>query len=379
SYVVRVKVLGADGKSIMEELSKASWQGVPYVVATEAPLAGELPPTEHTRLMRFGLGEWFGLFGTSRQADPELREQGYCGELRMNRPPPAFASLLLRTTLLQSQRIEPGQKELVFTIEVNDVLAKLGTVKMRLLDGVTGEPIVGAMARLSTAQGGGSSGKTGDDGRAVIERALPGMGSLEMHTTDREALFRYVRVPAGGTVDLGDITMTAMVKVTGVVVDASGKPANGASVQWTELDCRTFPQPLISRRSASADADGKFELWGCGRHRYVVFGVLRGGGFGHATVDASGGAPAPITIAISTPTKVALRANFDETAGYMVTALAGDRSPVAVATLASGYRPDAMSLPLGTYTIEIHDMITDRLVRSFALQVGSVPLSIDVP
>ncbi|HEX5051279.1 MAG TPA: carboxypeptidase-like regulatory domain-containing protein [Planctomycetota bacterium] len=380
SYVVRVKVQGADGKSIMGDLAKQAMFGMPYVVATETPLAGDLPITEQTRLLRFGLGEWVGFYEMGQNADAKLREQGWCGELRLGRAPPVAASLLLRSSLLRSQRIEPGQKELVFTLELDDVLAKFGTVKLRLLDGVTGAPIAGAGVRVSTAQGGGSFGKTGEDGRTVIERVLPGLGCLElMQSKEHESLWRYVRVPSGGVADLGDVTLSAMVKITGVVVDADGKPANGAEVQWTELDCRTFPQPLVSRRSASAEADGKFELWGCGRHRYVVSSRPRAGGFGWATVDASGGAPPPVTITLATPSKVTLHATFDLTAGYVVTALAADRSPVAVATLGSEYRPESMSLPPGAYTIEIHDMQTDRLVRSFALQVGSEPLTIDVP
>ena len=381
SYVVRVKVLGADGKSIVDELQKKTMWGVPYVVATEAPLAGDLPPSEQSRLIRFGLGEWTGFHDISaRDVDPKLKELGYAGELRMNRAPPAFASLLLRTALLQGQRIEPGQKELVFTIEAKDVLARHGTVKLRLVDGVTGNPIADAGLGVRTAQGGGSHAKTGADGHAVIENVLPGLGILEVHRgQDREGIFRYVLVPTGGTVDLGDVTLSAAQKITGTVVDADGKPVNGASMQWTELDCRTFPQPLVNNRSSSAEADGKFQLWGCGRHRYVVFARMRDGSFGFTTVDATAGAPPPVTITLAKPTKVALSTHFDMTVGYIVTALANDRSPVAVATLGTEYRPESMLLPPGAYTVEIHDLTTHRLARSFALQVGSEPLTIDVP
>lgn len=379
SYVVRVKLVDADGNSIVPELAKKVRFGLPYVVATEAPLAGDLPPTLQTRLIRFGLGEWRGLYDAGQEADPKLREQGYCGELRMDRPPPAFAALLVRTTLLQSQRIEPGQQELVFTMALDDVLAKLGTVKLRLVDAASGEPIAGVVVRISTAQGGGSGGKTGEDGRATLTAVLPGLGTLGlMPSKERESLTRYVRVPAGGTVDLGDIALTETIKVTGLVVDASGKPVNGASVQWTELDCRSFPQPLFDRRSTSADADGKFQLWGCGRHRYVVFARNQDGGFGYATVDASA-AVTPFTIALASRTAVALHANFGMTVGYLVTALDADHSPVAVATLGTEYRPDSMPLLPGTYTIEITDLVTDQLVRRFPLQVGSEPTSIEVP
>ncbi len=381
SYVVRVKVLNADGESIVGELEHDTMWGMPYVVATEAPLAGDLPPTEHSRLTRFGLGEWKDFHGPwARDISDKLREQGYAGELRMHRAPPAYASLLLRSLLLQSQRIEVGQKELVFTIEAKDVLGKHGTVKLRVVHGVTGDPIADVAVNVRTSAGGGSHAKTGADGRVSVEHVVPGLGMFEVQRgADREGTFRYVIVPPGGTVDLGDVTLTALEKITGTVVDADGKPANGASVQWTELDCRTFPQPLVDYISSGTEADGKFQLWGCGRHRYVVFARLQDGRFGSTTVDATAGAPAGVTITLGTPTKVALKAHFDMTVGYVVTALAKDRSPAAVATLGTEYRPESMLLPPGSYTIEIHDLTTHRLARSFALQVGSEPLAIDVP
>ncbi|HEX6814017.1 MAG TPA: carboxypeptidase regulatory-like domain-containing protein [Planctomycetota bacterium] len=383
-WTVRVKIQGADGKSLLQELQRKTNWGMPYVIATEAPLAGDLPPTEQSRLIRFGLGEWRTYDGMGGKAQPKLQEQGYCGELLMDRAPPAHASLMLRTTLLQSQRIEPGQKELVFTLEASEVLAKHGTVKLRLVDGTSGNPIAGAGVQIATAQGGGTGGKTGDDGRVVIEHVLPGIGMLQSHqrSQELEGLFRYVRVPSGGTVDLGDVTLTAAQKITGVVVDGDGKPVNGASVQWTELDCRSFPQALVDNRSALADANGKFELWAAGRHRYVVFARLFGGNdtrFGYATVDATAAGPPTVTITVGKPTSVKLDTGFDMTAGRLVTALASDRSPVAVATLGTEYRPKSMLLLPGSYTIEIHDLQTDRLVRSFALQVGSEPLAIEVP
>jgi len=383
SWTVRVKVVDASGKPVLDELRKKTSWGLPYAIATDTPLAGDLPPTEQSRLIRFGLGEWRSYDGMGGKADPKAMEAGYLGELLMDRAPPAHASLLLRTTLLQGQPIAAGQKELVFTIEVKDVLARHGTVKLRLVD-ATGKPIAGAAINVSTAQGGGTGGKTNDEGRATIENVLPGIGTLEswQRSEEREGLHRFVRVGSGAVVDLGDIALTAAAKITGLVVDGDGKPVNGASVQWTELDCRTFPQSLVSNRSASADADGKFQLWGAGRHRYVVFArpaEWSDPRLGFATVDATGGAPPAVTITLAKTTAVKLNAGFDMTVGRIVTALAKDRSPAAVATLGTEYRPPSLSLLPGDYTIEVHDLQTCRLVHSTTLHVGNEPLTLDVP
>jgi hypothetical protein len=379
SFVVRVKIQGADGKPIAAELRKTR-ASLPSVVATEQPLTGDLPPTFQSRLTRFGIGEWrsFDEF-SGRDVDPKLKEQGYAGELRLHRAPPAHVSLLLRTALLQSQRLEPGQQELVFTIEPKDVSARHGTIKLRLLD-AAGAPIAKAPLNVSTAQGGGTGGLTDDAGVGLIANVAPGIGTLELHgPAEREQVYRFVRVPSGGTLDLGDITLGAVEKITGVVLGLDGKPANGASVQWTELDSRTFPQQLVDNRSASADAEGRFTLWGTGRRRYVVFARLRDGSLGTATIDARNGAPAETTIRLGTPAKITLQPKLGPTDGFVVTVLDGERSPVAVATLASEFRSRALSVLPGDYTVEIHDMRTDRLARSFALQVGGEPLTIDVP
>jgi hypothetical protein len=350
----------------------------PYVVATREPLTGDLPITESSRVLNFGLAEWYATSGRTGDADQALREQGYAGELHLAEPPPLVGSLLLRHVLLQSQRIEPGQSELVFTLSVEDLAAAFGTVRLRLLDGVTGAPLTGTAVRLATAQGGGMANKPDADGRVVIEQALPGLGCLQASAKDRESLWLYVRVPPGGTVDLGDITLTAVAKIRGVVVDAAGKPVAGAQVQWTDLDRRTWPQPLVTRRSATCEADGTFELYGTGTHRHVVRAFDRDGGVGYAQVDARSGAPAPVEIRLTKATNVALRTNFDQTVGYTVSALDAARVPVAVIWFDPGYRLRSFLLPPGRYTLEIHDA-RDGLVRSQSLQVAGEPLTIDVP
>jgi hypothetical protein len=379
TVTLRVKLLDASGKPVAEQLEQQTTWGVPYVVATETPLAGDLPPTTQSRLSRFGIGEWrsYGSLGSGHQ--PQAMAEGYAGELRLHRAPPAFASLLLRTTLLQSQPIAPGQQELVFTVEPKDVLARHGTVRMRLLDGA-GAPIVGARPNVRTAQGGGSFGKSGTDGVVLIENVVPGLGMLELHGgAEREQLYLHVRVTPGGVTDLGDLTIGAAEKIRVAVLDAAGKPAVDASVQWTELDRRQATHPLVNNRSARAEADGTFQLWGAGRRRYAVVARTEQGALGHALVDARNGAPPPCTITLGTPATVALRANVPPAAGYVVCALDAQRTPVAVATIATEYRPRSITLPRGAYTIEIHDLLTERLVRSFALDVAGEPLTIDVP
>lgn len=385
TFVVRVKVVGADGKPTMDEVQKRSPFGEITVVATDTELAGDLPTTFYSRPSNVGHASWHGYDGRGGKAQPQLLAAGYFGELRLTKPPPAVASLLLRSTLLQSQPLAAGQQEVVFTLDANEVLARHGTVRLRAIDAVTGEPLVGVGCTVSTAGGGryGPGGpKTGADGVIVLEHVLPGIGCLEATAAGRERATRFVRVPAGGTLDLGDFPLGAAETLRGVVLGADGKPANGVSVRWTELDARTFPQPPMDNRSTLADAEGRFEIAWTGRHRYVV--SARGldrerSELGFATVDCRNGAVPDLTLRLARTGSVLLRANVPASMAFLVTALAADRTPVAVVTITDTGRAVPLALPPGSYTLEIHDLGDDRLVRSVALQVGTEPLTLDVP
>jgi hypothetical protein len=378
SWIVRVRIQSPAGEPLIDLLRKQRLFEQPSVVATVEPLTGSLPVTEHSRIMGFGVGEWYGVDERSQQVDKKLKEQGFAGELRLDQAPPVHAALLLRHVLLQSQRIEAGQREATFTIGVEEFAAAFGTVKLRLLDGATGQPLPGVMLGLNNAQRVGFGSKTDAEGRCTCEHVQPGLSTLDCTAKDHEWLSLPVRVPAGGTLDLGDVVLSPAVKITGTVVGADGKPVTEASIRSMDLDRRTWPQPFSNRRGAAVDAEGKFELFGCGRHRYVVQAWTRTNGLGFSTVDATGGAPGPVTIALGTAARVALRAQFPPTVGYSLTVLRSDQVPVTALWLAGTSRPQTLLLLPGQYTVQIQDA-ADALVRSFALTVGDQPLTIDVP
>lgn len=378
AHVVRVKVLDAAGTDVLADLAKGSASQLPTVIATRTPLARELPPTDQTRLTRFGLGRWRGSDDLAGRRGATLPAD-LAGELLLDEPPPLFASLVLRTKVLQVQRIEPGQHELVFTIERDALLAGFGALTVRLLDSTTGEPLPDVRVSIGTAQGGGTGGKSDARGRTTIERVLPGLGHLSIEGgRDRESIRRFVRIQAGQTTDLGDLLLHPAAELAGVVVDAAGNPVNGASVQWTDLDGRTFPLPLVTNMSTLCDDEGRFRIGRCGRHRFVVTAETTEGARGHALVDTRSGFPAALRIPVAPTTRVALRSTFTGV-GYTVSVLTAERTPVHVVMLGAEYRPTSLQLPPGDYTVEIHEMDSDVLVRSAPLHVGSAPTEIVVP
>jgi hypothetical protein len=377
AWMVLVKIQNAAGEHLPDLLGKHTWSMELCVVATAAPLEGDLPLTVPATHQRFCAGEWrtnSGLDGG--QQDKKLREQGYAGTLLLDSEPPVFAALVLRHRVLKRQRIEAGQKELVFTLELDEVLQQFGELRLQLVDAASGQPLPRVNVELSIAADRTSSRVSGEDGRVVLHEVAPGLLSLSAWSKDYEYLFRWFRMPPGGRIDLGEVRLSPAMMVTATVVDQAGKPVTDANLQYTSLDDRSFPQPLCEQLSSPVDANGQTKLR-LGRHRYVVSAGSRAGS-AYALVDASHGEPAPVTLTLGKRTRIAIRTGADPAVGYLVTFLDRSRAPVRVLTFGGQSRPDATSLLPGDYTVEVHDG-ADRMVHNFPLTVGSEPMTIDLP
>ncbi|HEX5051415.1 MAG TPA: carboxypeptidase-like regulatory domain-containing protein [Planctomycetota bacterium] len=378
AYIVKVKIQNAAGQFVPSLIATQS--GVELgAVASEAPLSGDLPITGEPTYRRFGAGEWHTSTNSGRGGalDAQMRAQGCAGELRLDHDPPVHVALVFRHYVLQSQPVAPGQHEVVFTVEADDVLGRLATATLRLVDGATLQPLPRARIELRAGAGAPSIGMTGDDGRAVLEHVAPGPMQLLVWTVANGFLRRHVRVPPGGTLDFGEVRMAVPRWIQVAALDAEGRPVTDAEVDLDEFDEAAVPTVPSARGWVPVDGSGQARL-PFGDHRYVVFARSRRKGCGHALVDASGVAPAAVSVTLVEGTRIVLRCDFDQTVGYLVTVFDGQRTPVRSVWLGGERRPDGTMLPPGNYTVEIHDG-NDRLVRSFALTVGREPLTLDVP
>jgi RNA polymerase sigma-70 factor (ECF subfamily) len=375
-YVVKVQIQNAAGEFLPDLVARRMTQAELSVVATAEPLSRDLPVTEHTMYLAYGAGDWQTNSGIGGRQDRQLRKDGFAGRLYLDRDPPVHAALVLRHVVLQRQRIEPGQHELTFTLELDEVLARTGSVTLRLVDDATGEPLPQAPLLVGNAQAVELGQRTDADGRLAIDGQPPGLLRVQVWLTDYELLQRSVRVPPGGKLDLGEIRLSRAITITATTVDAASNPVSGVDLAWTCLDDRTFPQPLVENMSFPVNAAGQCKI-ALGRHRYVV--IARGKRrYGYAAVDLRGGAPVPLTIPVVEPVGVAFRMRADTTAGYLVTISDLRGVPARALWFGGEYRPPGTSLPPGSYRVDIHDG-DDRLVRSFALTVADTPVTIAVP
>lgn len=328
-----------------------------HVVATEAPLIGDLPPTDSASVGDIGIGRFrnaHGVPGPSRADEAD-------GELWLDRPPPANAAVLLRHVVLAQAPIAPGQHELRFTIGADLLRSKFGTVKLRLVDGATGQPIAGVRVGLSTAQGGGAGAKTNESGEVTVDRVMPGLLALEIWSGEgRESWWDEVRVAAGQVVDLGDISLHPTLEVQGRVLQPDGTAAQ-AYVQWTDLGTMDHPRELVDRRSFRVDAEGAFKMQ-LGPRRFVFIARGEEDRIGYAVVDArSGPPPAPVEIRLATAGAIIVTAPEGHLDGFVATLRDQDGVPIAARRLEPRFPSQTLTAPPGRYVLEVHGM-DDRLV-----------------
>lgn len=351
AVVLPVFVRTADDKRLQAELSKLGfWQGM-NVVATAAPLPGDLEPVENSSVSLPGVGRHRQTGDLNQRANAD----GDDGVLELDQPPPVYAAVLLRHMVLAQQRIEPGQQELRFVVDIAEVEKRFAKVRMRVV-GADGRPAA-ANVELSTAQGGGKRGKADENGVVVIEKVLPGLASFSIYAKECEQYWTHLSIASGADVDLGDVVLTAPSKLLGRVVDAEGKPA-GASLQWTAIDQWRAPHPMVDRRGTSSDGDGNFEIGG-GQRRYSVRARTQEGLVGFATVDGAAAGTERFVVTVRKTHALRLRADGQHVRVAMVADTNG--VPLAVVRLELRWPEASCALPDGEYQLSIYDGYGARL------------------
>lgn len=370
--VLPVFVKTSTGGRLQTAIAKAGMWTSLQVIATAAPLTGDLPATENSLVGDLGLGRHRRSSDLNANAD----EQASDGVLELDQPPPVFAALLFSHVVLAQQRVEPGQHELHFQVDFAAVQSRLAKVRFRVVD-EAGQPLAKVMVELETAQGGGGRQSTAADGTATLKDVVPGLLQLGLRSKDRENVTNHVFVGAGADLDLGDLVLRPSRNVHGVVKDATGQP-QAASVQWTDLGLWRAPQPMIDRRNSSADGDGNFQLYGLGPKRYSVRARTDDGRVGFAIVDAASLGTAPFPIVVAATTAVQFQAPADDLRTYRIIARDRDGAPLAVCTIEPRWRQGALNLPPGQYRLDIYS--DERtLLRSQDLVVGTTPLRLELP
>jgi hypothetical protein len=214
AWLLTVNAVTPEGLPLQEALAKAApnastFGGVLTALAFAEPIRGDLPPTA-LRQPTGGLGEFRG---DDRMRGGSALPKQTLGVLTLPPDRPAHVALLLRSAVVATQLVAAGQTEVVFTVPVADVTARLGKVRLRLLD-PTGNPLPKVQVALNDQQSGGGGKATDAEGRVVLEHLRPGRLGLEVRHASLRPPAVQIDVAGGADLDLGDIVLLKRSTVT---------------------------------------------------------------------------------------------------------------------------------------------------------------------
>jgi RNA polymerase sigma factor (sigma-70 family) len=253
---VTVKLLAPDGRSFWEAAKPFDLGRFGFSTAAVATLE---PPGERFEGVRGSLNNRFGIGAMwfDGQGSVELPADTWC-RVYLHAELPLYLSLVLYHDVIETQRIEAGQEEAVFTLDPASIADRLGGVEFTIVDDATGEPIAGTSVMLQGKGGSGPSFVSDVAGRVHIEKTPAGLHDLRIEAPDRASVRREVDVPRGQVLDLGTIELTPAVPIRGRAVGSDGA---GLDV---EIRVCAVPEPgelpKFGNHFFGSEADGSFEI-----------------------------------------------------------------------------------------------------------------------
>lgn len=364
SFPMRVTIVTPDGQDATRALrtTLSDWGDFAVAGQLEA-FPGHLAPTDHG-VQLVGDARW----------EPQMNPvDGFAGTLYLGALP-AHVALLQRSLVLEQQVVQPGQKEVKFTVDVAALKQYAASATLRVLD-ENGAPLPKASASLSTSNRMGGRPPVFDaEGRTVLEGLSPGLLRLTINAPDREGVWTTVRVDAGKRIDLGDFRLGPSLPLAGTLLDADGKPGTG-NLGWTELKWHHTGVAFSHGRSTQIQADGSFQLWGTGRGKIAVTARSRDGQVAAGVFDNP--PPAPVVLRLGKGGDCTVTRPADPTRAFTVTFFDAQRQPIAASTLEPRTLRLAIGLPAGSYPFEVHDD-AGRLLQSGSLTFGDTPCALEI-
>lgn len=342
-----------------------------YAAAFVGTPPASLPLTDTRSTHGLGVGDFRSRWHYKKEAG----EPPDCiGHLTLTRDLPVHVALMLRQSTLASQVVSPGASEVVFELSFEAMLDLLGSIRVRIVDGETGAPIEGARVAITDRQGGGSaSGRSPETSVITHEGIPPGRWNVLVSAKDYEPVSQVVRLEPRQHLDLGDVVLHKVGKLSGVVLGVDGRPVQ-ASLRWDALERRHFPQPLRNW-SAESDTEGEFTFQ-VGRGRYVVHALVGTAAAAHVLVEIGAEPPPRLEIRLLPTLPVRVQNEIADRDFYQVEVRTRDGVPVFAQELRSS-GIDTIWLPRGDYLVDIHRDVTP--VRSYELRVGSGEAVLRVP
>lgn len=217
SWELRVWIDVPDGTPISRSLAAlrkerpSLWRLAVAAVATVDPPPERFPATDLAETP-FGSGRWISAeerIDRNRSGLPK----GCAGRLELPEDRPMYVSAVLRDVVLATERVDARQTEVKLVVPFEAVVDSLCTVKLRVVDALTGQAAPEARVALHDAQSGGGGEPVGEDGRIELSHQRPGILHLAVRASDRITRPLAVVLQPGAIVDLGEIRIHEPVRV----------------------------------------------------------------------------------------------------------------------------------------------------------------------
>lgn len=354
TWLLQVKVLTPDGKPLAPALGELAKTrpgmhsvDVGAVVSAEQPV-GDFPPTPY-REIDFGLGRWRSASGIeARTRGGKQAPAGVAGTLEIDVKQPVWVSATLRHRVLTSVAVSPGQAEVTLTVDVQQVLRDLGTIRGRVVDAATGAPVTNARVEFSDLQSGSAGQPVDGEGRFRIENLRPGLLDVGIRAGEQSCERDLVLLAPGQDLDLGDVAVAPRRTIEGRGEGLRGK-AEAGSVAWTRLDAVPHPALRHHTDSTRLGKDGTFRL-SLLPGRYL----LRASGAGSAIVEIDTRTLPEGPLVLSLQPEGALRFEVRSNGRNVEVAVTGGGRELFRRALRDGWK-FPVSLPLGDYRVDILD------------------------
>jgi len=352
SWTVLIKILGPGGELLRAGVEDGIAAGGARLiaVATESRPGGALPLITHMDHLHYGVGVYTGRerFGREDRIPP-----GATGLLEVRADHAVFVSLVLRHLVLQSQIVQPGQREALFQVEANAVASRLGTVRARIVEARSGAPLDQARVALNTAETSGGGLPVDAEGRIELEEVPPGWMELEVRAPEHAFHRELVVVEPGAVTDVGEVAVPRAARIAGRVVDAANGRPVALGLSYTPLDFVDCPEAFEFQHGLRTKTDGVLELTAVAQGRVLVRPDRGSEWAANGTViDASAGDVEGAVVTLERGRPVTLRFELARPSRYQWWLHEQGGDPVTSGTVRES-GPQEVRLVKGAYRLEL--------------------------
>lgn len=307
-------------------------------------------------------------------ARSKLLPAGASGVLELHAEPPLFASLVMRSVVLESRLVAGTESELVFEVDPAELEKQLGALTVRCVDAATGEALAGAQVNLGFTDGGVTSGTSDADGLVHLERLTPGLRTLGVVASGFADVGGFVSIEPGQVVELGTLELTRPALISGLVFTKDGTPVT-AQLRWLALDRLHSPRDADIRADIETRADGSFEFDWLGAERLRLVAIADGWAITALDVDARSGAAAGLEIELERGTRVVVRTRPGVYRGSDVLLCDAQGLPLLFDMVHASH-PGGWSLRPGRY--ELRRIADERVLGTQWFDVGTEALTVEL-